>query len=224
VSAKIIQGDCLEVLRGMATESVDVVIADPPYMIGAAGVGVGKTSLWGDLCNGAFWFAAWYREVKRIVRPAGCFWTFLNWRTMPAVFKASLDADWHIESMLVWHKNWIGPGGHRGLRPSYEMVALLCGETFALTDRGLQDVQSFSWSGYKPSGHPAEKPVSLLKWLLQISVPAGSIVLDPFCGSGSTGEACKQLSMDFIGIELSEAYVEMSRKRLETDVTKEMFA
>jgi hypothetical protein len=59
---------------------------------------------------------------------------------------------------MVWDKQWIGPGGQRGLRPSYELVALFANPDFAILDRGLPDVQPFPVGSYKPTGTPPKSP------------------------------------------------------------------
>ena len=66
--------------------------------------------------------------------------------------------------------------------------------------------------------HPTVKPVSLMAYLTKIYCPLSGIVLDPFCGSGSTGVAAIQESREFVGIDLSEHYAEISRKRCEETV------
>ena len=62
--------------------------------------------------------------------------------------------------------------------------------------------------------HQTEKPVELMEALLKI-VPAGSVVLDPFMGSGSTGVACVNTGRSFIGIELDGGYYETAKQRIE---------
>lgn len=69
--------------------------------------------------------------------------------------------------------------------------------------------------------HPTVKPVSLMAYLTKIYCPPGGIVLDPFCGSGSTGVAAIQESREFVGIDLSEHYAEIAKKRCEKTVASE---
>ena len=123
--ATIYHGDCLEVMPEL--EPVDLVIADPPYNFTTASAGQGKLNPWADLCNSAYWFAAWLKiAMLRLRKLQGAIWQFCNWRTIPTITKAVFDIDQQIESLLIWDKDWIGPGGPRGLRPAYEMVALIC--------------------------------------------------------------------------------------------------
>jgi len=62
--------------------------------------------------------------------------------------------------------------------------------------------------------HPTVKAVALMQWLVRLITPPGGVVLDPFCGSGSTGVACAQEGFDFIGIEAEEEYVEIAKARI----------
>lgn len=155
---KLYQGDCLEIMRDIPDDSVDLVLTDPPYMINTKSTGTGKISPWADYCNASFWYAEWMKETRRVLKNTGGLWTFLNWRSFVTFQKAACDIGWPIESVLVWDKCWIGPGGKKGLRPSYELVALFAMPEFQIENRGLYDIQRFRWSSKKPHGHPAENP------------------------------------------------------------------
>ncbi len=64
--------------------------------------------------------------------------------------------------------------------------------------------------------HPTVKPISLMKYIIKLLAPPGNpICLDPFMGSGSTGVACKELGIDFIGIEKEKEYIEIAQKRID---------
>jgi DNA modification methylase len=69
---------------------------------------------------------------------------------------------------------------------------------------------------YHPWDHPGTKPVSLMKKLIQM-LDVDGVILDPFMGSGSTGAACKELGIDFMGIESNLGYFEIAEKRLRND-------
>lgn len=66
----------------------------------------------------------------------------------------------------------------------------------------------------KTDGHPTQKPIKLMEYLIKLITPPGGIVLDPFCGSGSTGVAAKKLGFGFVGIERENEYVEIAERRL----------
>lgn len=225
---RILQGDALELIPTVG--KVDLVVTDPPYVIGAVSAGnIGsKAGTWHDMMNSAHWFAAWYRACARALKPTGAVWTFANWRSLPVVMKAASDAGLPVASCLVWDKDWIGPGGSVGLRPSYEVVALLPMPEFAIPDRGLPDVWREPWSSRKPHGHPAEKPVPLMRRIIDASgLGTGAIdrgdralelgpgvVLDPFMGSGSTLVAAVECGCEAVGIEQSEEWIGVAEGRL----------
>ena len=214
--ATIYHGDCLEIIPDLPT--ADLVIADPPYSLGVSSDLRGKVNPWADACNSSLWFAAWFSAVRKRLRQSGAMWAFLSWRSLVTYQKAACDIRWPIESMLVWDKQWIGPGGSRGLRPSYEMVALLGMPGFALRDRGLPDIRRCQWSSHKPNLHPAEKPTDLLAWLVGESVESEGLVLDPFVGSGSTLIAARDMGCRAIGIEHDEAWCEVAADRCRQSV------
>lgn len=210
----IYQGDCLEIMKTIPDSSVDMVLTDPPYMINTKSDGFGKLSPWADLCNASLWYKTWIEESRRVLKPTGCLWSFLNWRSFVTFQKVSCDLRWPIESILVWDKCWIGPGGIKGLRQSYELVSLWAMPDFKITDRSLPDIQRFKWSSKKPHGHPAEKPEALTTWLINVSTEKGAVVLDPFMGSGTTGASCVKTGRDFIGMELDPTFFEVAKKRI----------
>lgn len=207
----IYHGDCREILPTLP--KVDLVLTDPPYGINTKSDGNGKLSPWADLCNASLWYELWIAECRKLLNHDGALWTFLNWRSMVTFQKASCALGWPIESLLVWDKDWIGPGGHKGLRPSYELVALFPMPGFTLEDRGLPDIRKCAWSSTKPNGHPAEKPIALVQWIAEES--GGGTILDPFAGSGTTLEAARNLGRRAIGIEIEEKYCEIAAKRLQ---------
>lgn len=208
----IYHGDCRDVLTTLA--SVDLVVTDPPYSFGLASTAQEtRAGAWSDLMNSATWYASWLKECHRLTaNRGGAAWVFNSWRSFPILARAAYEASWAIESLMVWDKEWIGPGGQRGLRPSYELAALFCHPTFAIADRGLPDIWRSKWSSLKPHGHPAEKPEALLIRLIQES--GGGLVLDPFMGSGSTLAAAKRCGVPAIGIEAEERWCEVATRRL----------
>lgn len=71
--------------------------------------------------------------------------------------------------------------------------------------------------------HPTQKPVYLLERIISASTREGEIVLDPFCGSSTTGVACKRLGRRYIGIDRNHEYLQLSVKRLKNECTHELF-
>lgn len=209
----LIRGDCLEVLPTLEPGSVNAVVTDPPYGINTKSDGSGKLNPWMDLCNASFWYAQWIAESRRVLAWDGFLWSFLNWRSLVTFQKAALDVKWPIESLMVWDKEWIGPGGSSGLRPSYEMVALWCHHDAAIKDRGVPDVKRCMWSSHKPSGHPAEKPEELIGFLLGIS--GATSVGDWFCGSGTVPAVCARRNIKCVAIESDPEWFASSCNRVD---------
>lgn len=209
-NAELWHGDCLEILPLLPR--LGAVITDPPYGINTKSDGSGKLSPWGDLVNSAHWYAAWMREARARLAHDGALWTCLNWRSLVTFQKAACDLSWPIESLMVWDKRWIGPGGVRGLRPSYELVALFGMPEFAIKDRGVSDVQPFPVGSYKANGHPAEKPIALMNFLVK-HTPA-DLICDPFMGSGTTAIACAAAGRRFIGIEMDRHWFDLACERI----------
>lgn len=216
-------GDALELLPTMAPGSFETVLTDPPYIVGSSSAGgaernIGtKGGMWADLMNSAVWFSAWYAEMPRVLNRHGSFWTFCNWKTFPVVTRAAMTVGVGITSLMVWDKEWIGPGGPVGLRPSYELVALMGMPDFGIPDRSQADIIRHKVGSYKASGHPAEKPEGLVRKLLTIAACKGT-VLDPFAGSGTTLVAAKNLGLRAVGIEAEERYCELAAGRLSQEL------
>lgn len=217
MTCELYERDCLEILPRIKTASIDAVITDPPYVLLAhSSLQAGKMGVWADMMNAAYWYAAWYREVWRVLKPSGSFWTFCNWRSLVVSQKAMADAEIGLTSLLVWNK--MIPGlGSRGLRPYYEMVAMAAKSDFKIRNRSIGDIWERKWQSSRgETAHPAEKPVDLLVKIMEIcELPPGAVVLDPFMGSGTTGVAAMQCGLNFIGIEENTRWFVVAQTRID---------
>lgn len=212
---RVICGDCTDravVDRVMGGEKADGIITDPPYSFGMASMSNDaiKSKGWFDLMNNSEWFKLRYLDYKNQLKIGGI-WVCINWRTLPILMRASFDSGVFIDSVMVWYKDWIGPGGQKGLRPTYELVAFSAIGDYSIPSRGVEDFFKAEWSSHKPSGHKAEKPVKLFKHLLEIS--EFDIVYDPFLGSGTTMIAAENLGRLCRGIEIHPPYVAVTLQR-----------
>lgn len=97
---ELLNGDCLELMKNIPAGSVDMVCTDPPYMINTKSTGAGKLNPWGDYCNAAYWYAEWMRQARRLLKPTGCLWSFLNWRSFVTFQKAACDIGWPLKACL----------------------------------------------------------------------------------------------------------------------------
>lgn len=212
-------------LCGDATDAGDVgrlldgaipgaIMTDPPYAFGLASTSKmdEKSGGWHDMMNNASWFASLYAAWHRLVR-SGPVWVFGNWRTLPILMRAAFDSGVGLDSVMVWYKDWIGPGGNKGLRPTYELVAFTALGDYAIPDRGVEDFVRVGWSSHKPTGHGAEKPAELMAHLLSVS--ARDTVFDPFLGSGTTLIAAEQTGRICFGTDLEPTYCDVAVRRWE---------
>jgi DNA modification methylase len=209
---RLILGDCLEILPTLG--KVDAVVTDPPYNFSTSSSGV-KHNFWGDAVNSAFWFSAVFAAYVKAIGPTrdGIIWQFLNWKTFIPLQKAVWEAGLKFDSLMVWDKEWIGPGGNVGLRPSYELVALIAVNDAKLANRGLPDIWRSQWASQRPHGHPAEKPLDLISRIVKET--PGDLVLDPFMGSGTTGAACAGIGRAFVGVEIDPGFFDIACRRIE---------
>ena len=216
--------DAADVLPAIEDNSIDLVLTDPPYMIGATSVGnrkKHKTGSWADMVNAAAWYADWMSHAERILHSAGYLMAMTNWRGLPTAICALARAGITASSCAVWDKQHIGPAGPRQLRPCYELVVMAAMHEGRIPDRRAADVIRVPWChGNKHTGHPAEKPVELMRHLIGLpDLPASAAILDPFAGSGTTGVAALDLGHRIVACEADPAYVGPLIDRLKAAAT-----
>jgi len=208
--ARLILGDCLEVMAELPPMSVNAVITDPPYMIGAISTGDKKAKAggWADMENSAWWFAEWLRMARRALTPDGFACVFGNWRSLPTLLYAFSKLKWKVDSLLIWDKEWIGTAGPRQLRPTYEVVLFAGMPEAKIENRSASDIFRCKWQAgnSKTTAHAAEKPVDLMLHLIGLTTHPTETVLDCFMGSGTTGVAARLGGRRFIGIERESEY------------------
>lgn len=197
-------GDCREI----DLPRVDLVLTDPPYGVSYSsnsGVGRGTKPITND---GARLALRLQRSVLPRLDADHVLW-FTRWDAWPDVW-VDLGQWFRMRGLLVWDKGTPGMGDLNHWGPSYELIAS-AGEGRTIGSRD-QSVLRFPTTPSADRHHPTEKPVDLLRHLIEKMDPAS--VLDPFAGSGSTLVAAKHLGRKAIGVELDERYCEIAAKRL----------
>ena len=230
-------GDCLEIMTLLKSQSIDLILTDPPYGIDFCSNWTNrKERLQNDDLNG--WLALMKRvlpEFKRILNNTGvCCCCGGGGKTpVTAMFTMEVIKHFNLIQTLVW-KKFIGLGWR--YRPAYENILVFSKDkdnyNFYNTTRkcsnlitGInQDVPRYN--GNKRGGeddHPTQKPVALMRKLLSIHSQPGHMVCDPFMGSGTTGVACIEMDCNFIGIEIEERYYNIAKKRILQEASQGRF-
>lgn len=203
----VIHGDCVCVLQTMPSESVDLVVTDPPYFVRYQDR-LGRTianDADPDSVLGAF------TDVYRVLKPNTFCISFYGWNSVARFFDAWTQAGFKAVGHIVWHKSYASRRGFLNAR--HEQAYLLAKGLPEKPQQPIDDVQPWEYTGN--TVHPTQKAVSILKPLIRSFSRPGDLVLDPFAGSGSSLVAAAQLGRHYLGIELEAKYCELARGRLE---------
>ena len=235
----IIEGDCIEVMRGLPKGCADLVVTSPPYWVGKS-YEVGQ-----PFAEYAGMMLRVYSECARLLKPAG--YMVVNFGDMhnggnrlygaevPSTYPATVEhwkwgreVGFDLQAARIWKKQFAkcgcSPVVNTRPRSVFEHEHIWTwrkrgndGTEFC-NDRRLsqRSVLGDGWSSSARLGeHEAAFPVELPEWAIRVYSRAwGDVVLDPFMGSGTTGEACIHLGRCFVGIERDPAHVELARRRL----------
>lgn len=186
--------DCMELMRSMPDKSVDLIIADPPYLpenentgsIRVTGNKQAKLVLGGAPSDEVF------QEIFRVSKHQ------IVW--------GANNFGYPFQGFVVWEKTNIPD----------DFTMSRC--EIASLDKGLSRVSKMvRMSSAAKAGekriHPTEKPVELYGWLLQKYAKEGWTIFDPYLGSGSSRIACDKLGFDFVGCEIDKTFYELQEKR-----------
>lgn len=227
----LLQGDCLELMKGIPDGSVDMVLTDPPYSSG----GMYR----GDRANGSskkyqssdtkdirpdfagdnrdqrsftLWESFWVSAAKQKMKPGAIAAIFTDWRQLSATIDAVQCGGLIYRGVIPWIKT-----GARPQKGRFTQNAEYC----VWASNGHIPNVGGNYKGFYIANPPAptkrihatEKPVELLEHLMQIC-PEGGTVMDMFMGSGSVGIACINTGHNFIGMELDPNYFEAAKRRI----------
>ncbi|MCB1055047.1 MAG: DNA methylase [Acidobacteria bacterium] len=203
---RLINGDCIDVLRGARPERVDLVITDPPYVVNYRD----RTGRRIANDNAADWIEPAFRQIARVLKPDGYCISFYGWNRADQFLAAWRRCGLFPVGHFVWAKSYAS--SRRLVRATHECAYLLAKRHPRRPTVLLNDVLPWSYTGNRL--HPTQKPVSALEPLIAAFSDPGDLVLDPFMGSGSTGAAALQQGRRFVGVELDAGYCAVAEKRL----------
>jgi adenine-specific DNA-methyltransferase len=202
----VINANCLAALPQLPDGSVDFVLTDPPYLVGYHDRH--GRSIAGDVDG--LWLKPAFREVFRVLKPGRFCVSFYGWQKADEFLAAWRAAGFQPVGHLVWVKSY---ASKRGLLASqHEQAYLLAKAPTGRPAEMLPDVLDWQYTGNVL--HPTQKPVRSLKPVIESFTRRGEVVLDPFCGSGSTLLAAKILGRRYVGIDLDAGYCDAARRRL----------
>lgn len=227
----LILGDCLQILPTLEPGSIDAIVTDPPYLITGSqvpllGGGVAPRredsfsvgNLWGDFS------LAWIDAAAKL-EPKHWL-VFCNYKMLGQVC-AALELHAEIACVFVWRKTnappMVRPVPH--LDCEFIVWAKLPAVPYGrmkefksmlieapMLQAGCFATERILAQGSKKAAHPCQKPLSVIRLLLERL--GAKHVCDPFMGTGTTGQACAELGVEFTGIEMDQAYFDLARHRI----------
>lgn len=211
---KIINADCMDILKQLPDKCIDLVLTDPPYgMNYQSGRREQKYKKIQD-DNNLEWLPEFLKELKRVSKDDAIWYVFCSWHNVD-FFKHEIQKVRNVKNILIWNKNNFGSGDlFCDYAPKYEMC-IFCNENKKLNGNRIANVLNFAKTGNEL--HPTQKPVDMFSVLIQKGSNENDLVLDCFSGSGTTAIACHRLKRRFICIEKDKSYWEASCKRLEEE-------
>ncbi len=205
-SDNILLGDCAEELARIPNGIIDLVVTDPPYI--ARYKDRTDRRVLGD--DNWRWIAPSFSQIYRVLKSDSYCVSFYGWQHVEKLMTTWKQIGFYPVAHLVWQKRYPSKQGVVGYM--HEQAFVLAMGRPANPAFRLPDVLPWEYSGNKL--HPTEKAVSVIKPLIRAFSKQGGIVLDPFCGSGSTLLAARESGRRYIGIEKDLRVFEVLRTRL----------
>jgi DNA modification methylase len=237
-NTKILQGDAIALFDGLETNSIDLIITDPPYNLGKD---YGNNHDLKGFDEYLDFSLTWLNEAYRVLKPTGTIYVFMGVRFISYLYDImDRKLKMFFNSWICWHYTQ-GMGKKIGFSPRHDDILMFNKSqkfTFNLDAvrvpqkyyrarnnmRGANpgDVWKFSHVHYcnpNRQKHPTQKPVGLIERMVFASSIEDDMVLDPFSGSGTTLRVCQQLNRNCIGFELNPDFVQMTKERLSKPFT-----
>jgi DNA modification methylase len=236
---KLYQGDCVELMDSIPEESVSLILTDPPYMISKEikisrgrnkmkfkgsdiDYNFGEWDKFESLNDYLEFTMQWATMCAKILRKGGMFCSYYDKDKINFLSKFLQDNKFKLKRYFADIKSNPVPQARKvGWMSGWEMLGMWQKEGGELTynyelgqqaDYYIRPIVGNSTN--ETRYHPTQKPVQLIKLFVNYWTKEGDTVLDPFCGSGTTLIACKELNRNAIGIEQDYRYCEIVKKRL----------
>ena len=226
---KIYNCDCIEFMKSLPDESVDLLCTDPPYRITSRGsTGSMSGYITSDIAkNGKIFqhndidIEEYLPEFYRILKADAHCYIMCNNVNLPHFFDVIGKSDFHFVKLLVWDKQSKICG--RYYMGQIEHIFMLRkGKDKPINNCSQSDLLSFSnFNREKDKDgnnlHDSMKPIPLMQCLIENSTQEGELVLDPFIGSGTTALACIRSKRHYIGCEIDPKYYKVALDRIDKE-------
>lgn len=223
---KLINGNCLDTLKNIPNESIDLIVTDPPYPTTSRGnAGNSGGMLQKDINKKGKVFtynnidcSEYAPEFYRLLKDGSHCYVMTNHINLIDMLNTFTDVGFHFIKSLIWNKGNKIMGQY--YMSQYEYILFFRkGKGKKINNCGTSDILSISNKKTKDKDgkniHDTEKPIELMEVLVNNSSQENELVLDPFMGVGSTGIACIKNKRNFIGIEIDENYFNIAKERIE---------
>lgn len=224
-SGMLFNADCLEVMKEMENESIDLIVTDPPYKVTARGsAGNSGGMLQKEInkkgkvfnCNDID-VTKYAGEFFRLLKDGSHCYVMTNHINLISMLNTFTEVGFHFIKSLVWDKGNKIMGQYYMSQFEY-ILFFRKGKGVKINNCGTSDILSFPNKKSKDKTghnlHDTEKPVELMKVLIENSSAVGDIILEPFAGIGATCIAAKECGRRYIGVELDKKYFDISTERL----------
>lgn len=229
--------DCIQGMKNLEDNSIDLILTDPPYNLGLF-MNNRQTNLkkmrensfyaagWDDLTN-EDWLEhmdCFFSESQRVLKKGGAILMFMSIIKVESLVKLSEKYKFYYKTTGIWHKKNPMPRNMNlhFVNSNECWIYLINNKRTGIFNNEKMELD-FIETGITPKNekkygtHPTQKPIALLEHFIRLLSNPNDTVLDPFLGSGSTAVACKRLNRNFIGFDLNKDYCELAMKRVEND-------
>lgn len=222
---KLINGGCLEYMRTLENESINLIVTDPPYPTTSRGhAGNSGGMLQKEINKRGKVFehnnidcTEYAPEFYRVLKDGSHCYVMTNHINLIKMLNVFTDCGFHFIKSLIWNKGNKIMGQYYMSQFEY-ILFFRKGYGKKINNCGTADILSVPNKKTKDENgkniHDTEKPVELMKILIENSTQKGDIVLDPFVGVGGTVLACIESKRDYIGIELDKNYYNIAKERV----------
>lgn len=223
-------GDCLFLMKGLKDKSIDCIITDPPYEVSPHGAGKkglsDRSSKIRDeiefMAHG-FDYNAIFNEFLRVCKIPN-FLIFCSQQQLATILSFFKEKKLKVD-VLVWSKTNPCPLCWNNYISDIEYIVYVHDKGACFNNKAplayKKKTKRYSIITNKMNKlHPTQKPLALIKELVEVHTKEDAIVLDPFAGSGTTGVACVELNRNFIGMEIDEKFHKVALDRINEAMDK----